>query len=107
MANLAVVLAGKVPVNLNFSSARDSIESAKEQAELRIILTAKVIAKRLEHFPWTEEVIHLDELLPKMKAATLGWWLLGLLMPSRILARVMDLPHVGDHTEALLLFTSG
>ena len=32
VANLAVTLADKVPVNLNFTSARESIESAIEQA---------------------------------------------------------------------------
>jgi acyl-[acyl-carrier-protein]-phospholipid O-acyltransferase/long-chain-fatty-acid--[acyl-carrier-protein] ligase len=107
LTNLAVVLAAKVPVNLNFLSARDAIESAKEQAGLRTIVTARAVAKRLEHFPWTAEVIYLDELLPKMKSAILGWWLLGLLAPSWILARLISLPQVGDRSEAILLFTSG
>ncbi len=47
VANLAMVLAGKVPVNLNFTSGRDSIESAKEQAGLRTIITARVLAKSI------------------------------------------------------------
>ncbi|HEX7515870.1 MAG TPA: AMP-binding protein [Chthoniobacterales bacterium] len=107
VANLAVVLGGKIPVNLNFTSARDSIESAKEQAGLNTIITARVLAKRLEDFPWTPQVIHLDEILPKMKRAIIGWWLLGLVMPSGVLARVLNLPRVGDRAEAILLFTSG
>ena len=107
VANLAVVLAGKIPVNLNFTSARDSIESAKEQAGLSTIITARMLAKRLEDFPWTPQVIHLDEILPKMKQAIVGWWLLGLVMPSGVLARVLNLPRVGDRAEAVLLFTSG
>jgi acyl-[acyl-carrier-protein]-phospholipid O-acyltransferase/long-chain-fatty-acid--[acyl-carrier-protein] ligase len=107
VANLAVVLAGKIPVNLNFTSARDSIESAKEQAGLSTIITARILAKRLEDFPWTPQVIHLDEILPKMKQAIVGWWLLGLVMPSGVLARVLGIPRVGDRAEAVLLFTSG
>jgi acyl-[acyl-carrier-protein]-phospholipid O-acyltransferase/long-chain-fatty-acid--[acyl-carrier-protein] ligase len=107
VANLAVVLAGKIPVNLNFTSARDSIESAKEQAGVRTIVTARALAKRLEDFPWTSQVIHLDEVLPKMKRAIMGWWLLGLVMPSGMLARMLGLPLVGDRAEAVLLFTSG
>ena len=107
VANLAVVLAGKIPVNLNFTSARDSIESAKEQAGLSTIITARTLAKRLEDFPWTPQVIHLDEILPQVKQAIVGWWLLGLVMPSGVLARVLNLPRVGDRAEAVLLFTSG
>jgi acyl-[acyl-carrier-protein]-phospholipid O-acyltransferase/long-chain-fatty-acid--[acyl-carrier-protein] ligase len=107
VANLAVVLAGKIPVNLNFTSARESIESANEQAGLSTIITARTLAKRLEDFPWTPQVIHLDEILPKMKRAIVGWWLFGLVMPSGVLARVLNLPRVGDREEAILLFTSG
>lgn len=107
VANLAVTLANKIPVNLNFTSARDSIESAIAQAELRTVITARLLAKRLADFPWTPNVLHLDEELPKMKGGILRWWILGLILPSRVLAGVLKLPNVGDHSEAILLFTSG
>jgi len=107
VANLAILLANKIPVNLNFTSARDSIESAKEQASLSTIITARMLAKRLEDFPWTPQVIYLEEVLPKMKGAILGWWFLGVVAPLSLLARILSLPRIGDHTEAVLLFTSG
>ncbi len=107
IANLAVVLAGKIPVNLNFTSARDSIESAQEQAGLRTIITARMAVKRLEDFPWPPQVVYLDEILPTMKRGIIGWWLLGLILPSAVLARILKLPRVGDRAEAVLLFTSG
>jgi len=107
VANLAVVCAGKIPVNLNFTSARDSIESATAQAGLSTIITARMLAKRLEDFPWTPQVIYLEEVLPKMKQAIVGWWLLGLILPSGMLARMLNLPRTGDRAEAVLLFTSG
>ena len=107
VANLAIVLAGKIPVNLNFSSARDSIRSAQEQAELKTIITARTLQKRLEDFPWTPGVILLDEILPAMKPAIVFWWLFGLALPAPLLARLLHLPRVGDREEALLLFTSG
>jgi acyl-[acyl-carrier-protein]-phospholipid O-acyltransferase/long-chain-fatty-acid--[acyl-carrier-protein] ligase len=52
-------------------------------------------------------VILLDQILPPMKPAILGWWLLGLTTPAPILAGLLKLPRVGDHEEAVLLFTSG
>jgi acyl-[acyl-carrier-protein]-phospholipid O-acyltransferase/long-chain-fatty-acid--[acyl-carrier-protein] ligase len=107
VANLAVILAGKIPVNLNFTSARDSIESAITQAGLNTIITARMLAKRLEDFPWTQQVIHLDEILPKVKGSIVCWWLFGLVIPAGLLARILGLPRVGDRTEAILLFTSG
>ena len=107
VANLSILLANKIPVNLNFTSARDSIESAKEQAGLSTIITAQMLAKRLEDFPWTPQVVYLEELLPKMKGAILAWWFLGVVVPAGLLARVLSLPRIGDRAEAVLLFTSG
>lgn len=107
VANLAVVMAGKIPVNLNFTTPRDSIESAKEQAGLTTIISARLLAKRLEDFPWTPKVIHLDEVLPAMKPSILTWWILAVALPSGLLAGLLKLPRIGDHAEALLLFTSG
>src|SRR5216684_2654407 len=107
VANLAVMLADKVPVNLNFTSARESIESAIEQAELRTIISAQALAKRLEDFPWTPRVLHLDEVLPKIKPSIIRWWIFSVLFPSRLLVRLLQIPRIGDHAEAVLLFTSG
>src|ERR1044071_1530626 len=42
-----------------------------------------------------------------MKGAILAWWLLGVVAPAGVLARVLNLPRTGDRTEAVLLFTSG
>jgi acyl-[acyl-carrier-protein]-phospholipid O-acyltransferase/long-chain-fatty-acid--[acyl-carrier-protein] ligase len=52
-------------------------------------------------------VIHLDEVLPPMKKKILLWWIAGIVVPIPLLARILKLPHVGDHAEAVLLFTSG
>jgi acyl-[acyl-carrier-protein]-phospholipid O-acyltransferase / long-chain-fatty-acid--[acyl-carrier-protein] ligase len=107
VANLAVILAGKIPVNLNFTSLRDAIESAIEQAGLQTTITARAMAARLEDFPWTTEVIHLDQALPPMKKKILLWWIAALVVPMGLLARLLKLPRTGDHAEAVLLFTSG
>ena len=55
VANLAVVLAGKIPVNLNFTSGREAIESRQTQAGLRTIISARAMAKKLRRiFPGPE-----------------------------------------------------
>jgi acyl-[acyl-carrier-protein]-phospholipid O-acyltransferase/long-chain-fatty-acid--[acyl-carrier-protein] ligase len=107
VANLAVVLAGKIPVNLNFTAGREAIESAKEQSGIRTIISATAMAKRLENFPWTEEVVQLDEVLPRCKRAILIWWIAALVLPTRLLIALLGVPLLGDREEAILLFTSG
>ncbi|MEY2548512.1 MAG: acyl-[acyl-carrier-protein]-phospholipid O-acyltransferase, partial [Verrucomicrobiota bacterium] len=107
VANLAVILAGKIPVNLNFTSLREAIQSAIDQAGLRTTISANAMAKRLEDFPWTPELIHLDEALPPMKKKILLWWIAAIVVPRGLLARMLKLPRVGDYDEAILLFTSG
>ena len=107
VANVAVVLAGKIPVNINFTSSREAIVSAQTQAGLNTIISARAMAKRLEDFPWTPEVLYLDEVLPAMKPAIIAWWLLSLATPTPLLARLLHVPRIGDRDEAILLFTSG
>jgi acyl-[acyl-carrier-protein]-phospholipid O-acyltransferase/long-chain-fatty-acid--[acyl-carrier-protein] ligase len=107
VANLAVLFAGKIPVNLNFTSLREAVASAEKQAGLQTIITARLMAKRLEDFPWTPTVIHLDEALPPMKKKILVWWIGAIVLPRALLARILKLPRVGDRAEAVLLFTSG
>ena len=107
VANLAVIFAGKIPVNLNFTSLREAVASAEEQAGLQTIISARPMAKRLEDFPWTPNVIHLDEALPPMKKNILAWWIGAIVFPRALLASILKIPRVGDHDEAILLFTSG
>ena len=107
IANLAVTLAGKIPVNLNFTSGRAAIESASARARLRVAISANEFAKRLKDFPWPTRVLHLDEILPPMKRQILLWWMMSIFVPSPVFVRLLQLPRKGDHGEATLLFTSG
>src|SRR6202171_4259037 len=107
VANLAVILAGKIPVNLNFTSLREAVASAEEQAGLQTIISARPMAKRLEDFPWTPKVIYLAETLAAVKKNILAWWIRAIVFPRALLAHILKLPRVGDRAEAVLLFTSG
>lgn len=107
VANLSVILAGKIPVNLNFTSLREAIKSGIDQAGLKTTITAHAMEKRLVDFPWTSEVLYLDDALPPMKKKILLWWIAALIVPRAMLARMLKLPVEGDRDEAILLFTSG
>ena len=107
VANLAVALAGKIPVGLNFTSGRAALESSCRLAQLRVAITATPFLERLTDFPWPEHVVRLDSLMPTMKKQILLWWMLALCCPTNLLLRLLKIPKEGGHREAILLFTSG
>src|SRR2546423_1081496 len=107
LGNLAVTLADKVPVDLNFTMGRAANESCCRRANLRVAISATPFMERLKDFPWPEKILKLDELMPRIKRQIVFWWIISLLLPTRLLLRVLGIPKQGGHSEAVLLFTSG
>jgi acyl-[acyl-carrier-protein]-phospholipid O-acyltransferase / long-chain-fatty-acid--[acyl-carrier-protein] ligase len=107
IANLAVTLAGKVPVDLNFTSDRAAIEFSCRRANLRVAISATQFMTRLNDFPWPENVLKLDELMPQIKTQIFLWLTMSILFPARVLVRFLQIPKEGGQAEAVLLFTSG
>src|SRR5881392_2957190 len=107
LANLAVTLAGKVPVDLNFTIGRAANESCCKRANLRVAISATPFIERVKDFPWPERVLKLDELMPKLKRQIILWWIMSMIFPARLLLRLLNIPKKGGHAEAVLLFTSG
>jgi acyl-[acyl-carrier-protein]-phospholipid O-acyltransferase/long-chain-fatty-acid--[acyl-carrier-protein] ligase len=107
VANLAVTLAGKVPVDLNFTIGRAANESCIKRANLRVAISATQFIDRIKDFPWPERVLKLDELMPRLKRQIVFWWMMSILAPAGLLLRLLQIPKGGGHAEATLLFTSG
>jgi acyl-[acyl-carrier-protein]-phospholipid O-acyltransferase/long-chain-fatty-acid--[acyl-carrier-protein] ligase len=106
VANAALMLVGKVPVNLNFTAGRAATEAAIRIAGITELITAGPVMKRLPDFPWPERTLHLEDILPPLKKKIILWR--GLVfLPWRLLASVLRIPSVGDREEAVILFTSG
>jgi len=108
IANLSCVLAGKTPVNLNFTSGRAAVESAVRQAGLKTVITAKAMEEKVgEHLPRTDRKLDLARLLKEEKKAAVFWSFLALILPGGCLATLAGVPREGGDREAGLLFTSG
>ena len=107
IANLAVMLADKVPVNLNFTAGRIAVGSAIRTAELHDLITAGPVLKRFSDLPTPPNVLLLDELMPPLKPWMVWWRAVVALTPWRALVSLLRIPAVGDHAEAVVLFTSG
>ena len=109
ICNLAVLFAGKVPVNLNFTAGRAAIDSAIRRGELDRFLTADIFVRKMQSFPWppSKQLILIERLMPKMKISIGIWLALSKVLPSALLALLLGIPKKGGSTEATLLFTSG
>src|SRR6266480_2929125 len=107
VANLAVTLANRVPVDLNFTMGRAANESCCKRAGLRVAISATQFMERLKDFPWPERVLKLDELMPRLKRQIVFWWIISVVVPARLLLRFLEIPKEGGHREAVLLFTCG
>ena len=107
VANLAVTLAGKVPVDLNFTMGHAANKSCCQRANLRVAISATPFMELIKGFPWPGRVLKLDEIMPQIKTQIFVWWMMSILAPAGLLLRLLQIPKGGGHTEATLLFTSG
>jgi len=109
IANLAVACAGKVPVNLNFTSGRAAIESSLRLGEISTVITADAMKAKVPHFPFPARTLDLKTEIEAAggKKAILPWLLAVHVLPNQWVADLLGLPRAGDHDEAALLFTSG
>lgn len=109
IANLAVICAGKVPVNLNFTLGSVSAAACIRLAEVTTVISADAMRAKVAGFPWPERTVDLVSEMTAAggKKAMLPWLLAAWVLPNQWVADLMDLPRVGDREEAGLLFTSG
>ena len=109
IANLAVLCAGKVPVNLNFTAGRSSIEASLRLGKISTIISAKAVQAKVKDFPWPEKTLDLASEIKAMggKKVILPWLIAAWVVPNQWLANHLNLPKYGDGEEAGLLFTSG
>jgi len=112
IANYAVMLAGKTPVNLNFTIGKAALEHALRKAGVKTTLTDQTfrtkITARLPDLPWSERVLYLrDEIKALSKIRLLGWLLAVKHCSAEFIVRRGRVPCEGGDREAGLLFTSG
>lgn len=109
IANLAILFAGKIPVNLNFTSSKEAVKSCMKQADMDVYITAQAAIDKLPAFPWPEreELILLDQLVKKLKPMAAKWMLKTKLFSADKIIEKRGLEQRYDQDEAVLLFTSG
>ena len=109
IANLGVLGAGKIPVNLNFTAGRGALETSLRLGGIATVISAEAMRAKVPNFPWPERTLDLKSEMEAAggKRAMLPWLIAGWILPNQWCASLLKLPHVGDREEAGLLFTSG
>lgn len=112
LTNLAVSLAGKTPVNLNFTLGKAALERCFAKAELQTVITAAPVRAqidgRMPGFPWPEHTLDVKEMLGAIPKWKIIRTLLGIkITGAKSTLSRFNVPEKGDREEAALLFTSG
>lgn len=109
IANLAIVFAGKTPVNFNFTASREAVLSAMRQSGVEIFLTADPFVRKVPDFPWppNRDLWFIERILPELQKSIKRWFIALKVIPSGVLARRLELDERQGNDEAVLLFTSG
>ncbi len=109
IANLAVLFAGKVPVNINFTASHAAVKSSIRQADIDKFITADPFVRKVSSFPWppNRDLIFIERKLPKLKKKIIQWVILTKILPVSIIAKILGLGDSCGDDEAVLLFTSG
>jgi acyl-[acyl-carrier-protein]-phospholipid O-acyltransferase/long-chain-fatty-acid--[acyl-carrier-protein] ligase len=109
IANLAIVCAGKVPVNLNFTAGRASVEACIADSGVRTVVTADAMRARLADFPWPARTVDLRAELGAAGGprAMIPWIAAAWALPSRWVSALVGFADSAGPEEAALLFTSG
>ncbi len=102
LANFGVTLAGKVPVNLNFTAGKEAMDAAIEQCKIRVVLTSRVfLAKaKLDEPPGA---VFVEDLLKEFGGAAK----LIALVKARVMPRALLAPRVSPDALATIIFSSG
>ena len=107
LANVATLLAGKVPVNLNFTAGSEAMAAAVEQCQIRTVLTSRVfLAKAKVAQP--EGAWFLEEVMAEITLVErLGLLIAGLLMPARVIEWLFVDGERNPDNLATVIFSSG
>lgn len=109
IANLAVIFAGKIPVNFNFTAGPDAVRSAIRQSGVDRFITADPFVRRVPSFPWppNRDLIFIERAMPSLKKKIILWAIISKILPISLIGKFLKLNTHRGNDEAVLLFTSG
>jgi acyl-[acyl-carrier-protein]-phospholipid O-acyltransferase/long-chain-fatty-acid--[acyl-carrier-protein] ligase len=108
LVNLAAMLMGKVPVNLNYTVSNETLASCAKQCELKTVVSARAFLDRVQVQPPVETILLEDiarepQFHERMFAA-----LAAAFLPTRLLMRFAGAERIATLDDlATIIFSSG
>lgn len=108
LANVGILMAGKTPVNLNFTTGAEAFRSAMTQCGIRTILTSRAFMEKVALPAPPERTIFLEDLAglirpwARLQAAAKAW-----LAPRWVLKRLYGGRRRSVDDAATVIFSSG
>jgi len=107
LTNYALMLMGRVPVNLNYTSSNEGIASCAQQCGIDVVITSKAFLERFPNMTIPGRTLLLEDALggpkltEKLAALTMAWLLpAGLLKRALGAGRVKAVEGTGDPGRA-------
>ena len=105
LTNIAILLAGKVPVNLNFTAGTEAMESAISNCGIKTIITSKLFLSRA-NLEKRKGMVFVEDLRKEIRPIDkISTFLMALLLPSACLTRRSREQKPND--LATVIFSSG
>ncbi len=107
LVNLAAMLTGKVPVNLNYTASNETLESCAKQCDLKTVITARAFLERV-HVQPPGEAIFIEDLAKNPRLGERVCAALAACLPARILEKFAGAERqVWLDDVATIIFSSG
>ena len=107
LVNLAAMLTGKVPVNLNYTASNETLESCAKQCDLKTVITARAFLERV-HVQPPGEAIFIEDLAKNPRLGERVCAALAACLPARILEKFAGAERqVRLDDVATIIFSSG
>jgi acyl-[acyl-carrier-protein]-phospholipid O-acyltransferase/long-chain-fatty-acid--[acyl-carrier-protein] ligase len=107
LGNIATLIAGKVPVNLNFTAGREAMAAAIQQCGIKTILTSRTFLTKA-NIEELDGMVFVEDILKNITTVERVWTAaLAFLTPTRLLQRLCNRERKTPHALATVVFSSG
>jgi acyl-[acyl-carrier-protein]-phospholipid O-acyltransferase/long-chain-fatty-acid--[acyl-carrier-protein] ligase len=108
LVNWAALLLGKVPINLNYTSSKESMASCASQCGLKTVVTSRLFLEKVK-LEAPGELIYAEDLAENPRLGeTLAALLAAKLFPARLLELFLGVSHPPNLDDtATIIFSSG
>jgi acyl-[acyl-carrier-protein]-phospholipid O-acyltransferase/long-chain-fatty-acid--[acyl-carrier-protein] ligase len=106
LANIAASIAGRTPVNLNFTAGRDAMAAAVDRCSIATVFTSRAFLSKAG-IPQTTGMVFLEDVMKETsRLSQISTLVATRLLPASLIARFFLTP-AGPDTLATVIFSSG